>query len=304
MAGEHVLRIGEVARRTGVTVSTLRAWERRYELLDPHRTDGGHRLYAEQDVRRVRAMQQLLDQGWSASAAAREVRSSGATITPLRAVAGNAAGVPGTPADELVERLKGSLDEFDSLASNRVLDDTLARLDVAAALEQVVFPVLRWIGDGWEDDPRAIAREHFASNALRPRLLRMIQSGGVGQRIAVAAAPPDEEHDLGLLGASAVLGQAGWSVRYLGAKTPRVVLEQAVVDAGAQVALVASAYPDHGRSFLTDLPDVGHALLVLGGAGFEGAPLDHVDALVHRGSLADLPVAVDRALRERSRVTS
>ena len=302
MADDHVLRIGEVARRTGVTVSTLRAWERRYELLDPHRTDGGHRLYAEDDVRRVAAMQELLDQGWSAGAAAKEVRARGGTVTPLRSVGGG--GLADTPAGELVERLKSSLDDFDSLASNRVLDDTLARLDVAAALEQVVFPVLRWIGDGWEDDPRAIAREHFASNALRPRLLRMIQSGGLAQRIAVAAAPPAEEHDLGLLGASAVLGQAGWSVRYLGAKTPRVVLEQAVVDAGAQVALVASAYPEHGASFLADLPDVGDALLVLGGGGFEGADLDRVDALAHRGSLADLPVAVDRALRDRDRVTS
>jgi MerR family transcriptional regulator, light-induced transcriptional regulator len=68
-----VLRIGEVSRRTGVAVPTLRAWERRYGLLEPARTEGGHRLYSQADVERVRAMSRLLDDGWSAAAAAREV---------------------------------------------------------------------------------------------------------------------------------------------------------------------------------------------------------------------------------------
>src|SRR4029453_13889697 len=65
------LRIGEVSRRTGVSVDLLRAWEKRYGVLSPGRSEGGFRLYSEDDVERVRAMQVHLGQGLAAAPAAR-----------------------------------------------------------------------------------------------------------------------------------------------------------------------------------------------------------------------------------------
>jgi hypothetical protein len=67
------LRIGEVARRTGVATATLRAWESRYGLLPSARTAGGQRLYREADVGRVRAVRRLVDQGWSVAGAVSHV---------------------------------------------------------------------------------------------------------------------------------------------------------------------------------------------------------------------------------------
>jgi DNA-binding transcriptional MerR regulator len=92
--------IGEVARRTGVTVPTLRAWERRYGLLLPVRTAGGHRRYSDEDVQRVLAVLELTGQGWGVGAAARRVagrRSAAAPALP--------------PADELRDRLWSALDQ-------------------------------------------------------------------------------------------------------------------------------------------------------------------------------------------------
>jgi DNA-binding transcriptional MerR regulator len=71
--------IGEVARRTGVAASTLRAWEHRYGLLRPTRTSGGHRRYSDQDVERVLAVLELAADGWSVGAAARRVAAQGST---------------------------------------------------------------------------------------------------------------------------------------------------------------------------------------------------------------------------------
>jgi DNA-binding transcriptional MerR regulator len=68
------LRIGEVARRTGVNVATLRAWERRHGLLVPERTPGGQRLYREADVERVLRVARLVQEGWSVGAAATHAR--------------------------------------------------------------------------------------------------------------------------------------------------------------------------------------------------------------------------------------
>lgn len=67
------LRIGEVARRTGMTIAALRAWETRYGLLAPARSAGGQRLYREADITRVRAVRQLVAEGWSVAGAASQV---------------------------------------------------------------------------------------------------------------------------------------------------------------------------------------------------------------------------------------
>ncbi len=92
--------IGEVARRTGVTVPTLRAWERRYGLLLPVRTAGGHRRYSDEDVQRVLAVLELTGQGWAVGAAARRVAGRRSAASPAR-----------PPVDELRDRLWSALDQ-------------------------------------------------------------------------------------------------------------------------------------------------------------------------------------------------
>ena len=77
------LRIGELARRTGVATELLRAWERRYGLLTRTRTASGYRLYSTEDVDRVGRMRQLLGSGLSAAEAARQA-ARGATPAPGR----------------------------------------------------------------------------------------------------------------------------------------------------------------------------------------------------------------------------
>jgi DNA-binding transcriptional MerR regulator len=92
--------IGEVARRTGVTVPTLRAWERRYGLLLPVRTAGGHRRYSDEDVQRVLAVLELTGQGWAVGAAARRVADRRSAPRPAQ-----------PPVEELRERLRSALDQ-------------------------------------------------------------------------------------------------------------------------------------------------------------------------------------------------
>src|SRR4051812_33620643 len=96
MSSTGYLRIGELSRRVGVGVESLRAWERRYGLLSPSRTEGGFRLYGDADVRRVERMQQHLAAGLSAAQAARLVLDDAAVAlasrertaaTPVEAIA-------------------------------------------------------------------------------------------------------------------------------------------------------------------------------------------------------------------------
>jgi MerR family transcriptional regulator, light-induced transcriptional regulator len=296
-----VLRIGEVSRRTGVAVPTLRAWERRYDLLEPARTDGGHRLYSEADVDRVRAMTRLLDDGWSAAAAAREVRRVPASVTPLRPVTTSG---PETAAERLIERLETAMDAFDAQAADAAVDDVFARLEVPRALDEVLLPVLRNVGQGWEDDPRVIAREHFASNTLRPRLQRLLGTGRRGTgRTCLAVTPEGEEHDLGLLAAAVVAVDAGWRVHYLGARVPVPTLERSVEELRPEVVLVGSLDRRQAQTFLAELPRLPGTALVFGGAGFRAEDAArHPAAVVHAGPISGLPDTLARAVASRSGV--
>ena len=79
-----MLRIGELSRRSGVSPELLRAWERRYGLLDPTRSKGGLRLYSADDLERVQTMRRYLDGGMAAAEAAdtRESRGAAAADGP------------------------------------------------------------------------------------------------------------------------------------------------------------------------------------------------------------------------------
>jgi MerR family transcriptional regulator, light-induced transcriptional regulator len=295
MASEDaVLRIGEVARRTDVAVPTLRAWERRYGLLDPQRTEGGHRLYRESDVERVQRMRRLLDEGWQAAAAAREALRPPPAPTRLSAVAG-----AGDPASVLVDRLRTAIEGFDAAAADEVVDDVLARLEIPRALDEVLLPVLRGVGEGWQEDPRVIAREHFATNTLRPRLHRLLRaSPRSGERTCVAAAPEHEEHDLGLLAGAVVAASAGWRVHYLGARTPSRALERTVAELGADAVLVGAIFRTHAEEFLDDPPALAGTPVVLGGEGFRSEDASRLpNALVHTGPISSVAGLLERAAR-------
>ena len=159
----HSLRIGELSRRTGVSPELLRAWERRYGLLDPARTGGGLRLYSPDDERRVRAMQAELERGISAAEAARL-----ALAEPELGTGGN------ENALHLArERLTAALDDMDAEDAHAALDVVFRTFMVETVLSGVILPYLRDLGRRWEQGAVSIAQEHFASNLIRGRLLSL-----------------------------------------------------------------------------------------------------------------------------------
>jgi DNA-binding transcriptional MerR regulator len=296
------MRIGAVARRTGVAVATLRAWESRYGLLRPSRTEGGHRLYAEDDVARVLAVLRLTAQGWSVSAAAAAV---GAEQTPTRLGLVPDTEEGGTPEHGSGPRARVELDRairgFDVTGSESILDASFARLGVAYTLEDVVLPVMRDLGEGWEEDPTLIAVEHFATNTLRPRLHRLL----IGARRAsaptcIAAAPEGEDHELGVLAAAAVASDQGFAVTYLGARTPNAALERSAEALRPDLILIGAVAAGHAQRFVASPPAIDAARLVLGGPGFAGIDASELPPGSRvAASLTQLPATLRDVLDQR-----
>src|SRR3954470_3492306 len=118
VAAEGLVRIGELSRRTGVSPELLRAWERRYRLLRPRRTDGGTRTYSATDEARVRLMLRYLDDGLPPAQAAEMVTATRLSVRP-----GQTAGsIPPAEVAKAHVEMHASLDRFDETSAQRALE--------------------------------------------------------------------------------------------------------------------------------------------------------------------------------------
>jgi DNA-binding transcriptional MerR regulator len=284
------LRIGELSRRAGVSPELLRAWERRYGLLRPTRSDGGFRLYSAQDERRVALMRNHLDRGLSAAQAARLAIDE----------AGEGGLAQGTPTlARGAHELRAALDVLDESAAHAALDRMFAGLSVETVVGEVVLPYLRELGDRWARGEASIGQEHFASNILRGRLLGLARGwdAGGGPR-ALLACPPGEQHDLALIAFGLGLRDRGWRITYLGPDTPFDTVVETASSLRPDAVVLAGSTADRfegGHVALRRLAGVAPVWLAGAGATAELAsaagarlldvePLAAVDRVAHAAS--------------------
>ena len=221
------LRIGEFARRAGVSPELLRAWERRYGLLQPIRSEGGFRLYTNEDAERVARMRRGLEEGLSAAEAARRALTQ---VRPTEGLLDDARG-----------RLLTAVSVYDEAAVHSALDEALAGFGLETVLGELILPALREIGERWERGELEIAQEHFASNLVRERLLGLARLWGRGGGpLAILACAPGERHDIGLIAFGLLLRSHGWRILFLGADTPVETLQRTVGTSPARLVVVAS----------------------------------------------------------------
>jgi DNA-binding transcriptional MerR regulator len=150
------LRIGQLAKRTGVSPELLRAWEQRYGLLQPTRTAGGFRLYSAADEARVQGMQSLVSGGLAAAQAARLILSDAEPAPPTPSASA-------TTLEEAAGNLTASLDRLDEQAANTALDRLFA---TSPSRRSCVTPSFRTY-TGWGNDRRP-ARSRSPRNTSPP----------------------------------------------------------------------------------------------------------------------------------------
>jgi DNA-binding transcriptional MerR regulator len=252
------MRIGDVSRRTGVSAATLRVWERRYGVLAPPRTKGGHRQYGPDDVARVQALLRRMDAGQSVSAAAREL-THGSAAPDVGAMA---------------EDLWCAIDSFDEVALRTRLTTAVDTLGVAGAIDQLLAPALRRLGDEWRLSARNIGREHFASTVIRSALLQFLPRDGGGRPVCLGFCPEGEQHDLGLVMGALALAEAGWRSIVLGARTPLASVEALTDELRPDLVLVAAQLRTPALRLLERWTRPLGSAVVLGGAGFRAGDVE------------------------------
>ena len=221
--------IKQAAARTGLTIPTIRAWERRYGIVSPARTTAGYRLYDEAAIERLAAMRTLVEMdGWRPSQAAERIAAPGIDLPTLarrgpRREDSPAASVPASSEDPIGSFVVAAA-ALDADRMESILDEAFAAQRFELAVETIVFPALRAVGRAWADDELDVGAEHVASETVRRRLSRYFDAarGPVVRARVLVGMPPGGQHELGAFAFAIACRRAGQGVAYLGRDVPVV----------------------------------------------------------------------------------
>jgi DNA-binding transcriptional MerR regulator len=242
----HSIRI--VSRRTGLSPDVIRAWERRYGVVQPHRSETRRRLYSDADIERLRLLREVTRSGRRISdlaglsrleliALAREEmrerpgRERGPEVESRRA------------ADFLADALR-ALERLDVAALRDCLRAASVDLGVIDLLQGVVTPFLMDVGERWHRGELRIYHEHLATASVRSLLEQLRAALGNDRQgpVAIATTPAGQQHELGALTAALIAAAEGWRTAYLGPDMPAEEIAAAARRYGASAVLLGLTY--------------------------------------------------------------
>lgn len=208
--------IRTVATLTGVNPITLRAWERRYQIISPKRTEKGHRLYTHEDVQQINQVTSLLKQGISIS----QIKP---LLNPVNIGYDNSTQSASKDIWQgYIELMLNAIHEFDEHRLDHIYNDALSLYPIDIIAKHLLIPLLKSLGDQWKSCDTGIAEEHFFSLFLRNKLGARIQhlnrrSSGA---LLLIACLPGELHETGMLLFSLAALNYGFRTLLLGVNLP------------------------------------------------------------------------------------
>lgn len=228
--------IKAVVQSTNISPSTLRAWERRYNMCQPQRSESGYRLYSDRDVAIIRWLKAQVDAGMSISQAVSwlqsimdESPSDEQATLPDRGKRTAEVQPMAAPSrldlenfTTLQDRLLYALINYEEDEAEAVLARAFALYPVEHVGEHVIMRVLIEIGERWHRGELSITREHYATNYLLQRLAAILRTvpNAMDKPLIWVGCAPGELHEIGAMLLSIYLRRAGYTVRYLGQNLP------------------------------------------------------------------------------------
>jgi methanogenic corrinoid protein MtbC1 len=175
---------------------------------------------------------------------------------------------------------------FDGERLTRLFLADWARMGPVEFLESRIAPLIRAVGEGWENDELEVRHEHFISERIGDllRSLRLPFEERATGPLVVFATLPGEAHGLGLQMAALVLAAVGCRVLYLGTEVPVGQLASLARDLAARAVAISVSTATRGAATAAALRKLREALprrvlLVAGGGGAPPAPRPGVDTV-------------------------
>jgi DNA-binding transcriptional MerR regulator len=233
-------RIGAVSRLTGLSSDVVRVWERRYSAIKPLRSDGGSRLYSDEDIARLRKLRQAVEMGHAIGQVARLADAELDQLS-LKSKELNSVEDGLDPYNATRDRFLAAIAQMDVFRADEEIHRAATLYPPRTIVKQIISPLLEEIGSRWAHQEFGIAQEHVATNLIRnllSSLFRLYPPDKTADSV-VLATPTGEQHEFGILIGGLLAATHGWQVIYLGTDLPPIEIAHAVKLTHARVLILS-----------------------------------------------------------------
>lgn len=295
MTNNYKYPIKVVSQMTGLSVHVIRAWEKRYNVVEPDRTDTNRRLYSVEDIEKLKLLNEALHQGHNIGGIANLTLAELKNLLlkeaqNLKASSGGSVAYSSDVAvDEILSDCIDAIKSYNAKQLESILLNASAKLTQPILIEELIIPLVYKVGEMWHEGEIRVANEHLASSVIRGFLFNLLESYSVSDSapIVVSATPRGQEHELGALIAGVVAASSGWRVIYLGSNLPAEEVAAVVSHLNAKVVALSIVYPNDDPLLPKELRKIKQILpsgvsIIAGGRAVDGYldVLDEIGAVV------------------------
>jgi MerR family transcriptional regulator, light-induced transcriptional regulator len=280
---DPIYNMKAVEQQTGISAATLRAWERRYSLVEPKRTASGYRLYSERDVALLRWVRGQMNDGLTISRVVAMLEGMRNNAEPIW-IEAESHSAPihrdsPLPPEALVRPLYQALTSLDDERADEVMEQAFAMYTMPTVYVDIIAPTLVEIGEAWHRGEIFISTEHFATTYLRGRLLALLQAypQRTDMPLIFVGCAPTERHEVGALIFAVMLRQQGFNVVYLGQDVPEDDIIEMVLQERPAMLCLSAGNPSSASQLRNIQPRLNQAeppapLFAYGGRAFDNDP--------------------------------
>ncbi|MFD2568002.1 MerR family transcriptional regulator [Pseudotenacibaculum haliotis] len=270
--------IKDLENISGIKAHTIRIWEKRYNLLQPQRTDTNIRYYSNQNLQKLLNIVLLNKNSFKISKIAE--MSDEAIVLNARELAFKVA-----VNDEAINSFKLAMFQFDKVLFNNAYNKLLHKKTFREIFKDVFMPFLEHIGMLWQTETLLPAHEHFISNLISQKIqtnTEKLQYNVTNTgKTYVLFLPENEIHELGLLYLNYELVLRGNHTIYLGQSLPLDNLNY-FFDSNKEVCFITSMtvqpYDDKLTDYFYEIDEIlkssKHSLIAIGRKAMDVASYD------------------------------
>jgi DNA-binding transcriptional MerR regulator/methylmalonyl-CoA mutase cobalamin-binding subunit len=296
MANNYKYPIKVVSQMTGLSVHVIRAWEKRYNVVEPDRTDTNRRLYSEEDIEKLKLLNDVVHNGHNISGIAKlsneelhtvlkDKKSSQDSMIISKDAVVNGEFNFHLLINSAIEAIKA----YDNETLETLLLKAASQVSQPHLIENLIVPLVYKIGDLWHEGELRVANEHMASAVIRNFLVNQIENYNTAENapVVICATPRGQEHELGALIAGLIAASSGWRVIYLGSNLPIEELGAVVSSVDIKAIALSIIYPADDPRLSKDLIHLKKILpenvsIIVGGRAAKGyaEALEKIRAIV------------------------
>jgi len=233
--------IKAVSNMLGIHPGTLRAWERRYNIIEPMRNEAGHRLYTEDQMKVLKWVVGRVEQGFTIGQAVELLNKQDVLNDVDNEIAIS------NQLDSYKMNLLDSLLKFDENKSNQTLDLAFNVFSIDKVVITILGGILIEVGDRWGKNEITTAHEHFVTSFVRTKVGMIFHNLPVNPMLpkVICVCGPNEQHEIGLLIFTFFLRRRGYEAIYLGAGIPGTDVFQIVEEVAPNMFVFSCTIGDH-----------------------------------------------------------